>query len=215
MAKFRKKPVVIEAEQWLGDPERLAPGAIDFDPVFGHAFIETLEGKMAVSPGDWIITGVRGEIYVCRDEIFRATYEIVVPSDRFSECPACVLNRSPHPVANEKGEPYEAGQHAMHYLLGVYACSELGVGDVRDWLCEKHRMAFDGYGESLREKKARRRMRVPTRNVFTRAELFAGVLCEAPGCDRHPVFMAEYDGPYGIVFCEEHKHLATNQPEKT
>lgn len=41
------------------------------------AYVETLEGRMQVSPGDWIITGVKGEKYPCKDEIFRATYEPV------------------------------------------------------------------------------------------------------------------------------------------
>lgn len=58
MAKFRKKPVVIEAEQLIERTE-----------------IKTLEGVMVGNPGDWLITGVAGERYPCRDDIFRATYE--------------------------------------------------------------------------------------------------------------------------------------------
>ena len=60
MAKFRKKPVVIEAEQLTARTE-----------------IETLEGVMVGNPGDWLITGVAGERYPCKDSIFRATYEAV------------------------------------------------------------------------------------------------------------------------------------------
>lgn len=62
MAKFRKKPVVIDAEQFMG-PHNLK--------------IETLEGVMTVTPGDWIITGVKGERYPCRPDIFAMTYEPV------------------------------------------------------------------------------------------------------------------------------------------
>lgn len=40
-----------------------------------HGWIETLEGGHNVCPGDWIITGVQGERYPCKDEIFRQTYE--------------------------------------------------------------------------------------------------------------------------------------------
>ena len=82
MTKFRKKPIIVEAEQWL-------PGA-EIDGVdsshaarlvnnllIDHAWIETLEGGHIVSPGDWIITGIAGEKYPCRDEIFRETYEPV------------------------------------------------------------------------------------------------------------------------------------------
>lgn len=83
--KFRKKPVVIEAEQFLppvrplpADMKELMgvevpgyPGAPD-DAV---TVIETLEGPHIVSPGDWIITGVKGERYPCKPDIFEATYD--------------------------------------------------------------------------------------------------------------------------------------------
>lgn len=42
-----------------------------------HGWIETLEGGHIVCPGDWIITGVQGEHYPCKPEIFLATYEAV------------------------------------------------------------------------------------------------------------------------------------------
>lgn len=82
MPKYRKKPVVIEAEQWWPGVEidgvdeshaaLLAHGA----PA-NHAIIDTLEGVMIVSPGDYVITGVRGEKYPCKPEIFAETYEPV------------------------------------------------------------------------------------------------------------------------------------------
>lgn len=58
MALFRKKPIVIEAEQCT---ERTV--------------IHTLEGDMTAEPGDWIITGVKREKYPCKPDIFAATYE--------------------------------------------------------------------------------------------------------------------------------------------
>jgi hypothetical protein len=68
--KYRKKPVVIEATQWfkMGDH----PAVTDI------GLIGTLEGVMQVSPGDFIITGVRGEHYPCKPDIFALTYEEVV-----------------------------------------------------------------------------------------------------------------------------------------
>ena len=60
MPKFRKKPVVIEAEQLT---ERIV--------------IKTLEGDMVGEVGDWLITGVEGEQYPCKPRIFEATYESV------------------------------------------------------------------------------------------------------------------------------------------
>ena len=58
--KYRKKPVVIEAYQT--------------DEVM---YIETLEGVLKADIGDYIITGVRGEQYPCKPDIFEATYEEV------------------------------------------------------------------------------------------------------------------------------------------
>lgn len=85
--KYRKKPIVIEAEQWrpdcLAQPKPYQEDALgviwQYDPngkVFqGH--IETLEGGHTVSIGDWIITGIKGEKYPCKPDIFKATYELV------------------------------------------------------------------------------------------------------------------------------------------
>jgi len=44
-----------------------------------HGWIDTLEGGHVVCPGDWIITGVGGEMYPCKPDIFAATYEIEEP----------------------------------------------------------------------------------------------------------------------------------------
>lgn len=84
MGFFRKKPVVIEAVQYA-DPEalELAQDRIaDFMQanisLLGDQIeIETLEGVMLASPGDWIIKGVGGEFYPCKPDIFKATYEAV------------------------------------------------------------------------------------------------------------------------------------------
>ena len=79
--KFRKKPVVIEAVQWTGErtPELIAlvkAGAIEYVPS-GKLCILTLEGEMTADRGDWIIKGVKGELYPCKPDIFAATYEAV------------------------------------------------------------------------------------------------------------------------------------------
>ena len=83
--KFRKKPVVIEAVQWWthGDHPKVKP-VFKCGPDDEHweattltvqGWIPTLEGKMQVTPGDWIITGVKGEHYPCKPDIFALTYE--------------------------------------------------------------------------------------------------------------------------------------------
>ena len=82
MSLYRKKPVVIEARQFThANIEQIARwvnsnGASAFTGRESIA-IETLEGQMIAMPGDWIIKGVQGEFYPCRDDIFRETYEVV------------------------------------------------------------------------------------------------------------------------------------------
>ena len=79
--KFRKKPVVIEAVQYLGGDESQDNVADFMDAniaVSGEAIlIGTLEGEMMATPGDWIIKGIKGEFYPCKPEIFAATHEAV------------------------------------------------------------------------------------------------------------------------------------------
>lgn len=89
MPKFRKKPVVIEAMQLAdlrGDPDAFAPVLVwlgvggpweiaDRENDQLGIDIRTLEGVMQANTGDWIIRGVKGELYPCRPDIFAATYE--------------------------------------------------------------------------------------------------------------------------------------------
>ncbi len=76
--KYRKKPVVIEATQWfkMGDHPAVEPPFKPVGTVLG--WIKTLEGGHIVKPGDFIITGVKGEHYPCKPDIFELTYEEVI-----------------------------------------------------------------------------------------------------------------------------------------
>ena len=78
MGKFRKRPVVIEAARWFpGIAHEFAEEAIvRFN---GRYLLETLENPegFELTPGDWIIRGVKGEVYNCKPEIFDMTYEAV------------------------------------------------------------------------------------------------------------------------------------------
>jgi hypothetical protein len=83
MAQYRKKPVVIEAVRLTNDTfdaphpnDEHIPGVV-YDPNMKCAFIKTLEGTMRADIGDWIIRGVKGELYPCKPDIFEATYEAV------------------------------------------------------------------------------------------------------------------------------------------
>jgi hypothetical protein len=83
MSKFRKKPVVIDAFQWRplsGEaqdkavPDWIVMENHDIGP--GNSLmIHTLEGIMRADPDDWIIRGIKGELYPCKPDIFAATYE--------------------------------------------------------------------------------------------------------------------------------------------
>jgi len=82
MAKFRKKPVVIEAVQFTADNSSFcAIGTFCPMAKFNnnskgpYATIPTLEGTMVAAVGDWIIKGVKGEFYPCKPDIFEITYE--------------------------------------------------------------------------------------------------------------------------------------------
>lgn len=89
--KFRKKPVVIEAMRYPGHSVSGVDGLLAFEdwiePLAKSAgrwplkyvgqslIIPTLEGDHEARPGDWIIRGVKGELYPCKPDIFEATYE--------------------------------------------------------------------------------------------------------------------------------------------
>ena len=80
--KFRKKPVVVEAAQYVD--ESLPEPMLSFlECVWGWQqgkegiLLPTLEGEMLARRGDWIIKGVAGEFYPCKPDIFAATYEAV------------------------------------------------------------------------------------------------------------------------------------------
>lgn len=82
--KFRKKPVVIEAQQLtvfnLEELERWCKGSIKGLRLPANQRvidIQTLEGEMRAEIGDWIIQGVKGEFYPCKPDIFAMTYEAV------------------------------------------------------------------------------------------------------------------------------------------
>ncbi len=102
--KFRKKPVVITADRWFKNGDHPFDYPMGFNNpehegkivrryrasnndggrcclrcdsiiMHKHGWIDTLEGGYVVCPGDWIITGVNGEYYPCKHDIFKKTYE--------------------------------------------------------------------------------------------------------------------------------------------
>ena len=104
MPLFRKKPVMIEAMQFEGVsfagnghysiefntteslPKWLRDAMMDGNIVpdiveEGGLIVKTLEGRHIATPGDWIIRGVKGEIYPCKPDIFAMTYDPVDEQD--------------------------------------------------------------------------------------------------------------------------------------
>jgi len=84
---YRKKPVVIEAIQYNGTEQSAIEissiedfeGMLDFKSgKFDGFYINTLEGQMNVSNGDYVIKGVQGEFYPCKPDIFELTYEKIL-----------------------------------------------------------------------------------------------------------------------------------------
>lgn len=87
--KFRKKPIVVEAVQITdetfdaphGDPHtntlHFVTPDIVYNPISRSVGIYTREGVMTGNIGDWIIKGIAGEFYACKDGIFKQTYEEV------------------------------------------------------------------------------------------------------------------------------------------
>ena len=81
MAKYRKKPVVIEGVQWTGrnvkEISEFMCGGRSYWFSGKDLMIETLEGNHRANIGDFIIKGVEKEFYPCKPDIFRKTYEAV------------------------------------------------------------------------------------------------------------------------------------------
>lgn len=78
--KYQKKPVVVEAVQYdgnLSSVKKFIDHKVDYAFSKGNFNILTLEGRLHVSDGDYIIKGVHGELYPCKPDIFEETYELV------------------------------------------------------------------------------------------------------------------------------------------
>jgi len=118
--KYRRKPVILEAIQWTGDN---TDEVLDFgqgkikckqykycpngkDIIYDkELYIETLEGKLRASKGDYIIKGVKGEFYPCKPDVFEKIYEEI------KERKVDVINEKAvidavNEVKHEEGYPY-------------------------------------------------------------------------------------------------------------
>ena len=79
MNKYRKKPVVVEAKKILSTAD--LPHNESIEKIYSPGckivgYIHTLEGKMEIRKGEWLIKGIQGEYYPCKPDIFAETYEL-------------------------------------------------------------------------------------------------------------------------------------------
>jgi hypothetical protein len=135
-ARFRKKPVEIEAIQFDGSKASY----LAIEQWAGHKAImlgedwnveiATLEGTMTARPGDWIIKGVKGEFYPCKPDIFIATYEAAALVPEPSPPASKGYKIAGQPVTDAVGEEFGrliAERDAMR-MAALEGDKEIGAG---------------------------------------------------------------------------------------
>jgi len=127
--KFRRKPLILEASQWMnhGDDPDVSPLIVQDEedvclqcrcPFKEHGQIETLEGFEVVCPGDWIITGVKGEKYPCKPDIFEEIYE-PVDEEPLEDTPSLKVRAYlSAPIRGEKGSNASQRDIDRNIVLG-------------------------------------------------------------------------------------------------
>lgn len=111
MAKFRKRPVIIEAEQWY--PELLISGVLQPDPTSMTQFaphVLTPAGAVELKPGDWIVRQEKGN-FVYKPEIFEQSYEPVDSEAQIAWTQAYGFNDPIHDLqADNRSDGYVASR---------------------------------------------------------------------------------------------------------
>lgn len=140
--RFTKKPVTIEASQWFkhGDHPEVtvipADHPIDrncIDPI-SFGWVPTLESGHVVSPGDWIIKGVKGEFYPCKPDIFEMTY------DAEAQQPAGDVVTDAEPVSDKE----------LRSLANRYGVDDSSLGSLRNFADAYNVAAVKHVGDSAR-----------------------------------------------------------------
>lgn len=139
--KFRKKPIVVEAIKY----EKTHIGrALDFcnllryNPHDNEYYVETLEGCMKVTEGDFIIKGVNGEFYPCKPDIFEKTYEKLDEEIQINKVKKFKISFEFEPCYDwSKTDVKEMVEKAMDpiYHLGDASIGEINVEEieVEEW----------------------------------------------------------------------------------
>lgn len=147
--QYRKKPVLVEAYQLpqVGEdvPESFYEwceqvGFMEFESGRDETLIIlTPEGDMTAEPGDWIIKGVKGELYPCKPDIFAATYEAAAGQQDTSDYVSCGC-----------GDMYPPDSYDAGYIHGAGQCANCEAGQphagaIRDAALEDAARAAETY----------------------------------------------------------------------
>lgn len=162
MKRYVKKPIVVEAEQWFYvDYDREAGHGFSMahNPIYHlevgfyrhpdidgkkecehcgnimhkHGWMDTLEGGHTVCPGDWIIRGIAGEMYPCKNRIFKETYDEYVEESFASEMVSDIVERE---LSNEERNPAHFCMGCDNYLGFRGFCSDKCHNDHYDSMAE-------------------------------------------------------------------------------
>lgn len=147
--KYRKKPIVIEAVKYERDHIGRMQDFCDklrYNPHDNEYYIDTLEGCMKASDGDFIIKGVNGEFYPCKADIFEKTYDLVTEKD----------NEKAYIIEFDNGEPYEDGW--SYPLNVVFESLDNAIDYIKSTYIE---VDPEDYYEEVRKK-------LPTRRYYTK-----------------------------------------------
>ena len=133
MKRYMKKPVIIEAERLTEEKH-----------------IETLEGTMKGNAGDWLIRGVEGELYPCKDEIFRKAYAPVGREEEGFNNPFFFVSVDMKTAYGELSLPFTSEKTVecilafiIKGLVTSMITSEISFGDIYQILTEAYQEAYD------------------------------------------------------------------------
>lgn len=158
MPKYRKKPLIIEAEQWFPKKNPVATfapskelaweGQVYFQGITPFHdreayYIDTLEGTMEVTPGDYIITGIKGEKYPCKPDIFKESYDVIGEENRTKGTVAVDFDGVIHKYSKGYSdgtaydEPMEGAEQGLKTLMeryNVFIMSTREPAQIWEWM---------------------------------------------------------------------------------
>lgn len=128
--KFRKRPIEVDAVQWDPTSSDDPPEGVTYDNELSAWYCDTLEGRVKLEGGEWIVTGVKGEHYPVQDEIFRVTHLPIIENtneDRTREevvfahdiIKTLLAGKIPdHNPDGQQAEIWQAALNALCWVLG-------------------------------------------------------------------------------------------------